>query len=749
MSADHTLSQTGEDLLRAQQRSLERTRPPLQVPGYEAETFLGAGAYGEVWVATDRNTRRRVAIKFYTHRGGLDWSLLSREVEKLAFLFADRYVVQLIGVGWDADPPYYIMEYLERGSLADRLRQGPLPADEAIGLFREVAIGLVHAHGKGVLHCDLKPANVLLDQDHKPRLADFGQSRLSHEQKPALGTLFYMAPEQADLAAVPDARWDVYGLGALLYCLLSGEPPYRTAAAATLITQATGLSEQLQRYVRLLHDSPRPDSHRSVSGVDRDLGDIVDRCLALNPAKRFPNPQAVLDALNLRDQRRSRRPLLVLGALGPAVLLIVMTLFAWSVASTSVKESEKALVARATQSGRFAAQFVAETVAREVDERWRTLELEAADGEFRNLVTKATGRARPTPERKQLQARVEALHAAHPELLGNSWFLVDATGKQIARSPADDRTLDGYYAYRDYFHGQGHDLPKSTKQVKPIQAPHRSNVYVSDGSETLKTAFTVPIWSTSNTGDPARRVIGVLGVSVELGTFASLRSEHGIAVLVDTREDAGVQGKKEGDAPTDAPQKGLILEHPFLSRSVASSGEKFPDVYLDAELVSRLEELRRLNLSEPNDENVAQMAAIDFDDRYIDPVRGDQAGRWLAEFEPVVVRSRLNQAIDTGWVVIIQEPYEAAVQPARDLGERLVKTGLLALGLVIGVVTALWGFVVILLNESPRFHLTRFLRKKAGLAPPSYSNTGTGSGSLSAQQEGEGRGTRGQGPSNP
>ena len=88
-------------------------------------------------------------------------------------------MVQLLGVGWDADPPYYIMEYLERGSLADRIAQGPLPVDEAVALFRDVATGLVHAHGKGVLHCDLKPANILLDQDGKPRLADFGQSRLS------------------------------------------------------------------------------------------------------------------------------------------------------------------------------------------------------------------------------------------------------------------------------------------------------------------------------------------------------------------------------------------------------------------------------------------------------------------------------------------------------------------------------------------------------------------------------------------
>src|SRR6188768_1387875 len=120
------------------------------------------------------------------------------------------------------------MEYLERGSLDDRLQSGPMSVTEAVGAFRDIAVGLVHAHDKGVLHCDLKPGNVLLDQDHRPRLADFGQARLSHEQTPALGTLFYMAPEQADLSAVPDARWDVYALGALLYSMLTGEPPQRT-----------------------------------------------------------------------------------------------------------------------------------------------------------------------------------------------------------------------------------------------------------------------------------------------------------------------------------------------------------------------------------------------------------------------------------------------------------------------------------------------------------------------------------------
>ncbi|MEN6449570.1 MAG: hypothetical protein ABFC96_03680 [Thermoguttaceae bacterium] len=109
MNSDATEVQGDVERRRAAEMSLKRGYPPTKVPGYEPERFLGLGAYGEVWVAREQNTGRRVAIKFYAHRGGLDWSLLSREVEKLAFLFADRYVVQLVGVGWAAHPPYYIM----------------------------------------------------------------------------------------------------------------------------------------------------------------------------------------------------------------------------------------------------------------------------------------------------------------------------------------------------------------------------------------------------------------------------------------------------------------------------------------------------------------------------------------------------------------------------------------------------------------------------------------------------------------
>jgi len=688
MSNDPTQPQDSVARRRSRQMSLERHAPPAQVPGYEPQRCLGCGAYGEVWVAVDRNTGRQVAVKFYHHRGGLDWSLLSREVEKLAFLFADRYVVQLLGVGWEADPPYYIMEYLPKGSLAERIEQGPLPVEEALALFEEVAIGLLHAHGKGVLHCDLKPANVLLDQDDKPRLADFGQSRLSHEQSPALGTLFYMAPEQADLQAVPDARWDVYALGALLYCMLCGAPPYRTAEAAETLRRAADLPERLARYRQMIAAAPRPSAHRRVRGVDSMLAEIIDRCLEPEPEKRYPNVQAVLDALAARRARLARRPAMVLGAVGPALLLLVVCWFAWHGFRAAIDQSNAALTRRALESNGFAARYAARTAAHELENRFQLVERLAGLPELRRAMAEAVSapeiqalckqlsephmsdkeleplreQFRRHPVRRALQRRFAELlpPAARPDQEDEvaSWFFCDARGISTVRVP-ESLTIGKNFAWRSYFHGGPDDLPETWRgpPEKHLQQTTLSAVFRSQATQRWIVAVSTPVFDPE---DP-QRFLGVLAMTAEVGRFVELGGgEDQFAVLVDRRP---------------GEHQGVILQHPLYDELLAREG-KLPDRFQNY----------RLQADQLPDQKHPELQQDYHDPLAADPAAESFRRRWLARTEPVVVRGK-----PTGWVIIVQQAYDTAIGSTLDqLRRGLVRYGLAALGMVAGVMVVLW-----------------------------------------------------------
>ena len=170
------------------------------------------------------------------------------------------------------------MEYLPGGSLAERLSGRAIPVKETVDVFREVAEALVYLHGKAILHCDLKPANVLLDDHNQIRLADFGQARLSSEAGPAVGTLFYMAPEQAEQAARPDVRSDIYSLGALVYTMLTRAPPYSGGRATEDLRTSKSTRERIELYRQIIEESDAPTAHHRVEGVDRALAEIIDRC---------------------------------------------------------------------------------------------------------------------------------------------------------------------------------------------------------------------------------------------------------------------------------------------------------------------------------------------------------------------------------------------------------------------------------------------------------------------------------------
>src|SRR5262249_20923922 len=155
----------------------------------------------------------------------------------------------------------------------------------------------------------------LLDARGRALLADFGQAHLSCDASPALGTFFYMAPEQADLEKqIPDTRWDVYALGALLHALLLGRPPRADLTLRRELEGTAELPHRLRRYRDSVRRLPLSRAHRHVKGMDRALAQILERCLDVNPDQRFRDAGAVLEALDRRAQQQRRRPLLIFGA---------------------------------------------------------------------------------------------------------------------------------------------------------------------------------------------------------------------------------------------------------------------------------------------------------------------------------------------------------------------------------------------------------------------------------------------------
>lgn len=650
--------------------------PPAQVEGYTIERCLGAGAFGTVWLATQRSTGKLVAIKFYEHRGGLDWAFLNREVEKLAALYTDRDIVQLIDVGWDASPPYYVMEYLERGSLEQLLHQGPMPVAEAVRVVREVAQALVHAHGRGILHCDLKPANVLLDNDWKVRLADFGQSRLSYEQLPALGTLFYMAPEQADLKASPDARWDVYAIGALLYQLLTGSPPYRTAEAETRLREAPNVTSRLEEYQRILLAAPRPTAHRKVRGVDRALADVVERCLEREPARRFPNAQAVLDAIDRRDAQRARRPLVALGLVAPVLLLAATVILGVAGWSDAVRQSEESLV-RAVQAGNvYAAQGVASTVLLQLRRLSTAVERTCESPELRDLLARR--------DQAGLQTFIERTHAAYNDprtgVARNgqgdafeSWVILDSDGLLLARAPLISEVIGRNYAWRDYFRGTMDQAKRP--DAEPV---YISRVIVSEADNLHKSALAAPVRENGNADAPT---LGLVVATITTGTLP-LHDERRTAVLVGRWDTNPRPGAAQAAGPRSDH---LILRHPAMKK-----GD--PAVEVKNDVLDRIQAARLAGRSLPPEEAM--------DDNYIDPLgehEQDFAGQWLAGFAPVG---------NTEFVVVVEQRYDKAIAPVEMLAGTLAWRGWGALSVGVFLLASMWYFVQRAMSRGERVWLT-------------------------------------------
>jgi tetratricopeptide (TPR) repeat protein len=287
-----------------------RAAPPAplpSVPGYEILEELGRGGMGIVYKARQTSLKRLVALKMILagpHAGPEALARFRAEAEAAARLQHPN-IVQIYEVGEHDGRPFLALEIVEGGSLDRALAGTPLPARPAAEMVQTLARAMHAAHQVGIIHRDLKPANVLLGGDRQPKISDFGlakhlDSDVSRTQSGAvLGTPSYMAPEQAAGKGKGEAvgpAVDTYALGAILYELLTGRPPFRAATVLATLEQVRS------------REPVAPS--RLQPGLPRDLQTICLKCLHKEPARRYASALEMAEDLGrfLRAEPIRARP---------------------------------------------------------------------------------------------------------------------------------------------------------------------------------------------------------------------------------------------------------------------------------------------------------------------------------------------------------------------------------------------------------------------------------------------------------
>lgn len=265
---------------------------PQSFDRYRLEEELGRGGMGVVYKAWDNELQRHIALKMILRgqqASPADQARFRTEAKAAAGLTHSN-IVPVYHVGESEGLAYFSMKLVPGPTLARIVADGPLPQRRAAEIVRDVARAVQHAHEQGILHRDLKPSNVLLDEEGRPLVTDFGLAKRSAGDPSLtgtgmiLGTPSYMAPEQAEAGAATEPTADIYSLGAILYELLTGRPPFLASTPVDTL-----LLVRTEEPVRPKLLNP---------GLDLDLEFICRKCLEKNPAHRYASAAALAHDLD-------------------------------------------------------------------------------------------------------------------------------------------------------------------------------------------------------------------------------------------------------------------------------------------------------------------------------------------------------------------------------------------------------------------------------------------------------------------
>lgn len=262
--------------------------PDIEIPGYQLEDILAEGGMGSIFLARNRETGQAAAIKILHPGYARHEEFVKRFIQeaRAAGRLTHPNIIKVYNVGKTVSGRYYFTMELVRGpTLTQRIPS--LTPSETTRMFLEIADALDYAHKRGIIHRDIKPDNILIDQDDEPKLTDLGiavldQKDMMQSGPRVLGTPHYMSPEQAAGKNITAAT-DTYSLGATFYHAFSGQPPFDAATP-----------EQIM--IRHVRERPRPLSDVAPS-IPKDIAAIVDKTLAKNPEDRYSDAGKLRDAI--------------------------------------------------------------------------------------------------------------------------------------------------------------------------------------------------------------------------------------------------------------------------------------------------------------------------------------------------------------------------------------------------------------------------------------------------------------------